>query len=72
MFPCELVGELKWFWRDLPHGPVVKTLPFNARGVGPTPGQGPKIPQALRTKNQNIKRNQYCYKFNKDFRNGPH
>ena len=72
MFLCELVGELKWVLRDLPSGPVVKTSPSNARGVGSTPGQGPRIPHALRTENQNIKQNQCGYKFNKDFRNGPH
>ena len=72
MFPCELVGELKWFLRDLPGESVVKTSASNARGMGLTPGGGPKIPQALRTQNQNVKQNQYCYKFNKDFRNGPH
>ena len=37
------------------------------------PGQGAKIPHASRPKNQNIKKQkQYCNKFNKDFKNGPH
>ena len=29
--------------RDVPGGPVVKTLPSNAGGVGSVPGQGAKI-----------------------------
>ena len=36
------------------------------------PGQGTKIPLALWPKNQNIKQKQYCDKFNKDFKTGPH
>ena len=47
-------------------------LPFKAEGVGLIPGQGAEIPDALWPKNQNIKQKQYCYKFNKDFKNGPH
>ena len=31
-----------------------------------------KIPHASQPKNQNIKRKQYCNKFNKDFKNDPH
>ena len=54
---------------DLPGGSVGKTSPFNA---GPIPGQGTKIPHTLPPKNQNIKQKQYCNKFNKDFKNGPH
>ena len=53
-------------------GPVVKTLPSNAEAVGSIPGWGAKIPHALRPKNQNIKQKQYCNKFNKDFKIGPH
>ena len=59
------------FW-DFTGGPVVKTSPSNAGGVGSIPGQGAKIPRALGPKNQNIKQKQYCNKFNKDFKNGPH
>ena len=33
--------------RDFPGGPVVKTLPSSAGGVGSIPGQEVKIPQAL-------------------------
>ena len=57
---------------DLPGGPAVKTSPSNARGAGSIPGRGAKIPSASRPKKQNIKQKQYCNKFNKDFKNGPH
>ena len=53
-------------------GPVVKTSSSNARGAGSTPAQGAEIPHALWPKNPNIKQKQYCNKFNKDFKNGPH
>ena len=32
--------------RDFPGGPVVKTLPSNAGGMGSIPGRGAKIPHA--------------------------
>ena len=35
---------------------MVKTLPSNAGGAGSNPHQGTKIPHALWTKKQNIKR----------------
>ena len=57
---------------DFPGGPVVKTSPSNAGGVGSIPGQGVKIPHASRPKNQNVKQKLYCNKFSKDFKNGPH
>ena len=57
---------------DFPGGPVVKTLPSSAGGGGLIPGWRAKIPHALGPKNQNIKQKQYCNKFNKDFKNGPH
>ena len=59
------------FW-DFPGGPVVKTLSSNAGSAGSIPGRGAKIPHASRPKNQNLKQKQYCNKFNKDFKNGPH
>ena len=31
---------------DFPGGPMVKTLPFSARGTGLIPGWGTKIPDA--------------------------
>ena len=48
---------------------MVKTSPFNAGGEGSIPGWGAKI---LWPKNQSIKEKQYCKKFNRDFKNGPH
>ena len=57
---------------DFPGSPVVKTMPSNAGGAGSIPGWGAKIPHASWPKNQNIKQNQHCNKFNKNFKNGPH
>ena len=57
---------------DFLGSPVVKTSPSNAWCVGLIPGRGAKIPHAWWPKNQNIKQKQYCNKFNKDFKNGPH
>ena len=51
---------------------MVKNSPSNAVGAGLIPGQGAKIPYASRPKSQNIKQKEYCNKFNKDFKNGPH
>jgi len=57
---------------------VVQQLkqPSNAEGVGSIPGQGAEIPHASQPKNIKKKRKekqkQYCNKFNKDFKNGPH
>ena len=48
--------------RDLSGGPLVKTLPSNARGVGLIPGWETKIPHASGPKTQNIKQKQYCFK----------
>ena len=33
---------------DFPGGPVVKNLPYNAEDAGSIPGQGTKIPHAVR------------------------
>ena len=63
---------LKKEGRDFPGSPVVRTSPSNAGGVGSIPGRGAGIPHTSRPKNQDIKQKQYCGKFNKDFRNGPH
>ena len=49
-----------------------KTVPSNEGGAGSIPGPGARIPHALWPKNQNITQKQYCNKFNKDFKNGPH
>ena len=43
-------------------------MPSNAGCEGSTPGQGTKIPHASGPTSQK----QYCNKFNKDFKNGPH
>ena len=51
---------------------MVRSLPFNAGGAGSIPSPGAKIPHASWPENQNIKQKQYCNKFNKDFKNGPH
>ena len=59
-------------YRDFSGGPVVETLPATAGSVGSIPSWGAKIPHALWPKNQTIKQKQYCNKFNKDFKNGPH
>ena len=40
---------------DFPGGPVVKTSPSSARGVGSIHGWGVKIPHASQPKNQNLK-----------------
>ena len=58
--------------REFPGGPVVKTSPSNAGGVGSIPGWEAKIPHASQPKKQIIKQEQYCNKFNKDFKNGSH
>ena len=60
--------------------PVTATFKMQTPGLlgqssshaGPTPGQGAKNPRALGLKRQIIKQKQYCNKFNKDFKNGPH
>ena len=51
---------------------MVKTSPSRAGGAGSIPGRGAKIPHASWPRNQNIKQKQYCNKFNKDSKNGPH
>ena len=51
---------------------MVKTSPYNAGSEGSIPGPGAKIPHASWPKNQNVKQKQYCKKFNKNFKNGPH
>ena len=51
---------------------MVKISPSSAGSVGSIPGQGVKIPHTSWPKNKNIKQKQYCHKFNKDFKKGPH
>ena len=57
-------------YRDFASDPMVKTSP--AGGAVSIPGLGAKIPHASQAKDQNIKQKQYCNKFNKDFKTGPH
>ena len=64
--------RLRILSRDFPVGPVVRTLPSNAGGVGSIPGWGANIPHVSWPKNYNMKQKQYCNKFNKDFKSGPH
>ena len=47
--------------RDFPGGPLVKILHFNARDVGSIPGQGTKIPHALRAKKSKYKTEAILY-----------
>ena len=65
-------GKYKKCERDFPGSPVVQTSPSNTGGAGSIPGQGARIPHASWPKHQNIKQKQYCNKFTKDFKNGPH
>ena len=53
---------LKKCW-DFLGGPVVKTLCFKAKDTSLIPGQEANTPHASK---------QYCDKFSKDFKNGPH
>ena len=59
-------------FRDFPGGPRVKTLPSNAGGGGSIPIRELRCHMPPGWKKQNIKQKQYCNKFNKDFRKGPH
>ena len=53
----------------LPCSPLIRTLPFSPGEVVSIPGWGGKIPHALQSENQNIKKKkQYCNKFNKDLK----
>ena len=48
---------------------MAKTLPSTAGSVGSNPGQGVKIPHALRLKKKSsTKQEQYGNKFNKNFK----
>ena len=47
---------------------MVKTSPSNAGGAGSVLGREAKIPQAWRSKNQNVEQKQRCNKFNKDLK----
>ena len=57
---------------DFRGGAVVKISSSNAGGSDLNPGQEAKTLHASQPKNQSRKQKQYCSKFNKDFKNGPH
>ena len=65
--PCKIEAS-----GDFPGGPVVKTLPSYAGGMGSIPCQGAKILYGSWPKIQKVKQKQYCNKLNEDFENGPH
>ena len=69
VFSCRSFTSIVSSLRDFPGGPVVGTSPSNA---GLIPGWRTWIPCALQPRNQDIKQKQYCNKFSKDFKNGPH
>ena len=48
------------------------SLHFIAGGACLIPGQEAKIPHASWPENQNVKQKQYCNKFSKNLKNGPH
>ena len=62
----------KWYYLGLPWGPVGKISSSNAGGSDLNPDQEAKTLHASQPRNQNIKQKQYCSKFNKDFKSGPH
>ena len=57
--------------RDFPGDPGVMTWPSNASS-GLTSDWRATIPHTSRPKKQNVKQKQYCNKFNKNFKYGPH
>ena len=71
MLEAVLLNERKMPPPLLQLGTELKSL--TARDACLIPGRGAKIPHASWPKIQkNIKQKQYCNKFNKDFKNGPH
>ena len=64
--------ELVKYHRDFAGGPGDKTLTSKAGWSGLIAGWGTKVPHASEPKNQNVQWEQYCTKFGKDFKNGPH
>ena len=72
--------NMGWCPGNIPSSPMVGTSPFSAEAVGLIPALRTKIPHVSWPKQtnkqtkkpQNIKQKQYCNKFNKDFKNGPH
>ena len=68
--PQQVLG-MGSYLRDFPGGPGVRALPSNAGAVGSV-RRGAETPHASRPKTQNRKQKQYCNKFNKASKNGPH
>ena len=65
---CLTVTFKKAHW-DFPSHPVVGTLPSSTGGAGSIPGQGDSRPKKKKKpKNPNLKKMQYCHKFNKDLK----
>ena len=53
--------------------PVVRTSPSNKQTPGPnTDRELRPYMYHVKNKKQNLKQKQYCNKFNKDFKKGPH
>ena len=57
---------------NFPGGPVGKTSPSNAGGGGSISGQNLRSHMPLSQKPKHKKQKQYCHKFNKDLKIGPH
>ena len=63
--------KLRKAW-DSPGSPVVKLSPSDAGRAGSIPLGRAGAPHALWSKNQDVKQQRYCNRFNKDFKNCPH
>ena len=57
---------------DFPGSPVVKTSSSNSGHESSIPGWEARTPNVSWAKNQNIKQKQYCNRFSRDFKSGPH
>ena len=74
---CESSNDLQFSMdknlpgKEFPAGPVVKTSPSRAGGVGSISGRRDKIPHTSWPKHQNTKQKKYYNKYNKDFKNSP-
>ena len=55
-----------------PGGLILRISPSTAGSAGSIPGWGSKILYASPLKLQKLKQEQYCNRFNKDFKNDPH
>ena len=57
---------------DFPGGPVVKTSPSDVGSVDSIPVAEARVHMLWGQKNWNMNQKQYCNRFNKEFKNGPH